>query len=233
MQMQLHALKGVNETIAALKEEAALYRAQSQTVANTLPQLRQITNQREYQLKQVLQDGESSSSQKRGAKSAASRANLAVDQAISQAMMLEQRAATIEGSIISLTLQAQVQAAAPAPAPVAAPALDPIIAPTVAPAPVRLTAPVVVAPPATVTEPDPAAGRMTKASAAVSSPQVPEAPLPVTLPPISRMQPAAAASAPISEPAPATDLQKLLPWALAAGAAFLFMNKPKRKRRYA
>lgn len=241
MQMQLHALNGLDETIAALKVEAAGYRAQIPAILNTLPQLQQDIKTNAYRCMRIRQDGEASRAQVTR-QCDTSRVYGALAKARATAMMLEQRADLIEGSIVSLTLQAQLQkqaAAARAPAPVAAPKPAPVAAPTVAPAiapppaPVLVTAPVSVAPPVTVTEPEPApSGRMTKASAA--APQVPEAPLPVTLPPISRMQPAAATApgAPVSQPAPASDLQKLLPWALAAGAAFLFMNKPKRKRRY-
>jgi hypothetical protein len=89
MHMQLHALNGITETIAALKAEAAGYRTQARNVSDTVPLLRQALKRGEYQLRQVLQDGESSSNQIRGARSAVSRARMAVDQAISEAMLLD------------------------------------------------------------------------------------------------------------------------------------------------
>ena len=242
MQMQLHALNGIQETIAGLKAQAAGYRAQRDAKAKEAEVLRGRVSQMQTQIRQMEQDGEVTNIQMNSARSLLTLLQTNLTRATNEAMLLEQRAATIEGSIISLTLQAQTQVAAPvavaAPAPVVATPPAPVVA--TPPASVVATPPasVIVTAPVTVTEPEPVApGTMTKASAGsfVATPQVPEAPLPVTLPPISRLQPAAASApgAPISEPAPATDLQKLLPWALAAGVAFLFMNKSKRKRRYA
>ncbi len=234
--MQLYGLNGLPETIAALKVQAAGYRIEAVKIAK---RVNDYVNSANFQNNRsqgfVEEDGWASQS-----KSEWDRAIAAEDNKLrrwrAEALMLEQRAAVIEGSIISLTLQAQTNAAATVtPKPISTPVAVsskpvPIVAAPSKPVPATVVSP--VPPQVRVTAP----GNVSKASI----PQIPEAPLPVTLPPISKIQPVAVtptmpglpgapgqAGAPglpgvPGAPALSTDMKKLLPWILAAGAAFLF-----------
>ncbi len=234
--MQLYGLNGLPETIAALKVQAAGYRAQALKIASELPKKRNLVKLLEFQIRTGNTDDPDT------ARRWADKVIIKINIIQAQALMLENKASVIEGSIISLQLQAQQQDQAAArivaqakAAEIAAQQAKAVPAPVVSPVPpqVRVTAPITsnVPVPETLTLPEQA-----KTASPVSA-QIPEAPLPVTLPSISKIQPVTiiptvpgppgapgrtGAPGVPGTPAPSTDMKKLLPWILAAGAAFLF-----------